>query len=341
MSAGLARMSGKPEGQVAKFVGQMEEKYGYPSHDVRLLAEVSQAVRGKIASLGLDPKDTTSQELYYGLRVKFVADAAQIDKALGPSTERRYGSRMARAIELSKLVTGDAQVWILKPSLAKNILLGSPPKKLMNQLRYRSVASMLKHENISELYLLGAHTESNAWQGALARTTAHQASDHYTLSNIDFINLGGARLGKVAGPAEPSLSNKLTGSVAVWPNKNVINAPLITLTLMLLGGAQQLGVDIDKIALASIHPVLAWWANIDHLVSPTGPATISLNLSDVALNDLHGLSPKNSSSRHGAKALWDELADRYQSLAGEFHEFAENEVDNLLPAALAAEYQEA
>ena len=342
MSATLARMLGKPETQVAKFIEQMEDKFCSPSHDVRLMAEVNQAVKGKIASLGLDPHDTTAQELYHALQAKFAADAGQIDKALGAGPDTGYKGRLARAIELSKHITGDVQVWTLKPTAAKNLLLSLPPKKLMKQLHYRSIASMLKHENTGELYLLVAYTESSTWQSVFAKTTAHLASNNHTLSSINFVHPEVPRWQALAEPAEsPSISNKLTGAVTVWPTRSTVGAPLITLTLMLLQSVRQLGVSIDKYALAAMHPALSWWSNMEHLISAQPTGVISLNMGDVAHNHLYSADYDNSVSRHGAKALWAELTDRYQSLAGEVQQVAETSPSKLMPAAYVAEYQEA
>lgn len=338
MSAALARMLGKPEAEVTRFVEYMEDKFGYPSHDVRLLAEVSQTVKNKIASLGLDPHDTTAQELYHALRAKFTADAGQIDKALGAGPDAGYKARLARAIEVAKYVTNDDLVWALKTTTAKNLLLDLPPKKLMKKLHYRSTPSMLKHEDTPELYLLAPYTESNTWQYTFSKTAGHRTSNDYILSPINFVHPEVARWQAIARPAEPKLSSKLTGAASLWPTRSVMSAPLITLTLMLLQSVRQLGVNIDKKALAAVHPALAWWTSMDYLIS-SQPEAISLNIDDVAYNHLNALSHENSVSHHGAKALWQELADRYQLMANEAEEAAETSVDKLMPAVLAAEYQ--
>lgn len=341
MSVTLAKMLGKPEVEIAKLIEQMEDKFCYPSHDVRLLAEVNQAVKAKIASLGLDPHDTTAQELYHSLQARFTADASQIDKALGAGPDTDYAGRLVRAIELAKHVTGEAQVWTLKPTVAKNLLLKLLPKKLMRQLHYRSAASMLKHEDIGELYLLAPYAESNAWQSALAKATTHLASNDYVLSPINFVHPEAARLKVMAEPAEPGFSSKLTGSVSVWPTRRIMNAPLITLTLMLLQSVRQLGINIDKYALTAVHPALQWWTNMEHLISLQSGGSVSLNIHDVAHNHLISADHGNSVSHHGTKALWAELTDRYQSTAGEVQQAAEEEAKKIMPAALAAEYQEA
>lgn len=340
MSVALAKMLGKSEAEVTRFVEEMEDKFCYPSHDVRLLTEVDQAVKGKIASLGLDPHDTTIEELYHSLQAKFAADVAQIDKALGVGPRTSFDVRVTRAIGLSRHVTGSTQIWALKPMAAKNLLLQLPPKKLMKRLHYRSTPSMLKHEDISKLYLLAPYVESSTWRSTLSKAAGCLASNHYMLSPINFSHLEATRLKAINEPVELGLSDKLTGSVAIWPASRLIGTPLITLTLILLQSVRQLGVDIDKNALAAVHPALRWWTNMDYLISsqPAGP--VSLNIDDVAYNHLNSADHENSISHHGAKALWIELTDRYQSMANEVEQAAETSVEKLMPAALAAEYQE-
>lgn len=342
MSVGLAKMLGRPQAEVAKFIEQMEDKFGYPSHDVRLLAEIEQKVRDKITSLGLDPRDTTAQELYHALQAKFADDAGQIDKALSVRLSTGFKGRLARATQLAKHVTGGAEVWVLKPTVAKNQLLILPPKKLMKQLHYRSAESMLKHENIGELYLLAPYVESNSWQSALAKACSNLASNNYVMNPINFVHPEVTRLEAIAQPAESSgINNKLTGAVTVWPARNAMDAPLITLTLMLLQAAQQLEVNIDKYALASVHPALSWWINMEHLISPQPSKAISLNFGDVAHNHLNCMNHENSVTHQGAKALWAELTNRYHSLSSDIEDSIEDEVSKLIPAQLAAQYQEA
>jgi hypothetical protein len=43
-------------------------------------------------------------------------------------------------------------VYSLKRNVAKELLRSHPPRRLMKQLSFRSVDSMLKRENVCELY---------------------------------------------------------------------------------------------------------------------------------------------------------------------------------------------
>lgn len=335
MSVHLAKMLGSPETEITNFIKQMEKKFGYPSHDVRLLAEVNQFVKAKIADLGLDPQDTSAEELYQTLQSKFANDALQIDKAIGIKPDTAFDSRIARAIEITKHIAGNSQVWALKSMSAKNLLISLPPKRLMRQLHYRSLESMFKHEDIGELYLLVPFVESSAWQNSFLKAAERLASNNYILSPVNFVHLLASRCGSFDGPTDFTICNKLIGSVGIWPSKHLSNAPVVTMVLMLLQSAQQLGVNIDNRALSMAHPALQWWSRAGHLISMHPEGLVSLNLADVAHNHLKNLSHKNATARHGAKTLRAELESLYQSLGAEI----EDEIGKLMPPVLAAEYQ--
>ena len=340
MSTKLASMLGKGHKEIANYVAQMEDKLCYPSHDVRLLAEVTQDVKQKIASLGLDPHDTTASELYHALQAKFGKDAGLTDKALNVGPGDGFEARISRAIEICQHVIPKTELWALKPTKARDLLRGLPPKKLMKQFGYRSVESMLKRENIGELYLMVPYVESTAWQANFARLTAHLPSNDYGLQPINFVQPQLNKWSSLPQPPDLNICNQQTGSSSVWPAKSLASAPVITLSLMLLRSAVQLGVKTDLKSLAAVHPSLHWWAKASHLISLHDDKPVSLNIDDVSHNQLNSLTHEESAAHHGTKALWDELASRYNSVSDDLGQVVEDEISNLMPAELAKEYSQ-
>lgn len=341
MPANLARLLGKPEKEVAEFIAQMEDKYCYPNHDLRLLGEISQAVKQKIIAMGLDSNDTTAEELYHGLLAKFDRDSLLVDRALGVSPDTDFDSRLARAIDITKRVVGDREVWALKPLVAKKLLRDHPPKKLAKFLRYRSVESMLKREDIGQLYLLLPQLESNSRLVNLSKTVAHLPSSDYGLLAINFVRLPADKIEAAVAPLDHNICNKLTASVGLWPDKTLAKSPVIMLAMLLIQSVQKLDVSTPTESLLSVHPALAWWSNMKYLISADKHEPVSLNIHDVAHNHRCGLTHELGNSVHAAKALWAELERRYQALNDEIGESVQNEVANLVPVQLAAEYQEA
>jgi hypothetical protein len=82
MSKALATMLNEDSKTVNDVIEKLESLAGYSSEDVRLLARVNQEAASKISSLGLDPADTTGEEIFHALQVKLQSDVAHIARSL-------------------------------------------------------------------------------------------------------------------------------------------------------------------------------------------------------------------------------------------------------------------
>ncbi len=63
-------------------IRRLESANGHPKTDIRISAEVMTAARHKLRQLGLDPKDTTPEELYHVLQSKVAVDDARLTRTL-------------------------------------------------------------------------------------------------------------------------------------------------------------------------------------------------------------------------------------------------------------------
>src|SRR4051812_13821290 len=61
---------------------RLERAGGGPNTDIRLSTEIQQATKAKLLQLGLDPHDTTAQELYRALQERLKADDGLLTKTL-------------------------------------------------------------------------------------------------------------------------------------------------------------------------------------------------------------------------------------------------------------------
>src|SRR5580698_6871724 len=92
MTRYLSQALGAEEPHFSQSVAALEQASGLPSEDIRLSSEIMQRAREKIAALGLDPKDTTAEELYGVLHERLrkddtlVRDALHIAHDADPST---------------------------------------------------------------------------------------------------------------------------------------------------------------------------------------------------------------------------------------------------------------
>lgn len=150
---------------------QLETANGNPSHDIRLTGEILQLTGGKLRELGLDPEDTTPEELYHVLQQRVLADDKRLERRLRTvaatyvSAEANVTAGMVHALQA---VAGRGQVLGLKASALKTLLKKQPPKRTQKQLGYRSLDSMLKHEPAASLLAAAYVSESPAWRRGLS-----------------------------------------------------------------------------------------------------------------------------------------------------------------------------
>lgn len=306
-------MLGKPEQLIGEAVWELEKLAGFPSEDVRLVADNGLKLRQKMTQLGLDPDDTTSQELYHALLARFRNDTSQIDRAIGADIDMSLDRKMDLAVDLTKHLFKGQEVWALKPTAAKQLLLALPPKKLMKLLNYRSVNSLLKREAVSEIYLMASVVESSTWSKALTRSANSLTTVNWIMQPLNLAKLSNERLRFWTGPARFTAASKLVGAVALWPAAKLEKASVLNLSLLLADAAEVLGVKSQPRVMANLHPVLNWWFNTAHLISQHGGEAVSLNLKDIALSHLQAADYGSRSVHFGQESLWKELLRRYQA----------------------------
>jgi hypothetical protein len=311
MSKNLAKLLAVDEAGLAMIIAKLEEQSGFPSEDVRILAENKHQVRRKIEQLGLDANDTTDKELYYGLRARFERDSQMLDKALGANEHTKLHERLNKAIQLVNHCASTDDVWVVKNSVAKSALSKYPPKRVAHQLHYRSVASLIKREDTADIYLAATLLESVTWQKNIAKHLSKLNASHYELRPIKTVNLQPEKWQDVDESASHVVIDKHSGSVAIWPADDLNRTSVLTLTLLLLSGIQALNPIGYSEALHELSPALRWWADSMHLISARRQP-VSFNLKDVALNHLRGHELTEAIRHHGVHSLWNELTGRYQ-----------------------------
>jgi len=146
---------------------RLEAANGHPNTDIRFTTEVRQAVQAKLRGLGLDPRDTTAEELYHVLQERIRADDARLTKRLRTlaathvSAEADVVAGMVHALEE---LPDSKRSFALKPSALKLLIKQQPPKKAMKQLGYRSLDSFLKHESPVLIMAAAWLSESISWR---------------------------------------------------------------------------------------------------------------------------------------------------------------------------------
>lgn len=146
-----------------KSLQQLEQASHKNGVDVKLVGDIYAAAKTTTKKLGLDPADTTGPELYHALNAKIKQHDELLAKKIGGSYDESVQNLLPLIKSAIEKVKMPRDAWVLKKSVAKNMLKKNPPKNIMKQLGYRSVESMLKRENLSEIYGALRFAEDSAW----------------------------------------------------------------------------------------------------------------------------------------------------------------------------------
>ena len=142
---------------------QLERASGQHGTDAMLIGEISEKMRLGIDALGLDAKDTSDEELYNALLARIKADNDRVTRLIGGTDADDVRDMVPRIVSAVEAMDINRSCWVLKRAVAKRLLKSMPPEKLMKHLGYRSVDSMLKHENIDEVYTALRFSEGGEW----------------------------------------------------------------------------------------------------------------------------------------------------------------------------------
>ena len=236
MSRFISELLAATEPMFSIAVKQLEQASGKPGVDVRLTAEIIGQIHQKTSDLRLDPKDTNGKELYAALLNRFKKDDEHLAKIIGGVNAwdvQDLMPKMKTAVEQVKI---PKTCWVLKKSVAKEFLRNTPPPNIMKQLGYRSVDSMLKNENIFEIYGALRFAEGPEWLNTFdAHYTTVKPSD-FEEREIEIVAMPADRWADIAEGFVHKKRHNIThlkelGVILMLPVKTD-TMPGITMTVM-------------------------------------------------------------------------------------------------------------
>lgn len=191
----LADLLGIDSPLFAISIQQLEAASGGSGSDIKLYSEIIRKANFKTRALGLDPKDSTPQEIYYALLELVKKHDEFLAKRLGAKDPIDVEDILPRIITFINKLDIPKKVWVLKPTAAKRMLKLTPPRKVMRQLGYRSIDSMLKRESIYELYVAMRFVESQEWLQAFTKKYKYLSSIDFESRDIRFIRFDSKKWG--------------------------------------------------------------------------------------------------------------------------------------------------
>lgn len=241
MTRVLGRLLRAEQPRFGSTILQLEQAAGKPSADVRLTSEIIQRAKNKIQSLGLDPNDTTSKELYHALLQRFHTDEELARNALNLTADSLTQQVVEAVIKFINDTGSTQKSFALKNSVAKRLLKKVPPKRAMKRLGYRSLESMLKHEVPAHLFAAAFLCESLAWRKKFLEQYAHLQPSDFELRKASITLPKSKRWINFISDA-PTLQQhsvllfKELGTIVVLSNeKKQPDAAITTLTLLVSG----------------------------------------------------------------------------------------------------------
>jgi hypothetical protein len=222
MSRFISDLLSKEKAVLQASLEKFEEATGGPSHDIELTSEIIIQAKNKMRQLGLDPEDTTPEELYQsllslaGLHDKFLL------KRLEVTDTESSAEILRKATQLTKKLSSNRAVWTLKHSTAKRLIEKNPPKELMKHLGYRSVSSMVKRAPVIEIFAGLNMVESQEFIDKFYKGFSKVTASDFEMRKIEIMFTDSARWQKIANSyVEEVRSNvvevKELGGIIVLP----------------------------------------------------------------------------------------------------------------------------
>lgn len=240
MSTYLSELVGVKEPIFSLSLRQLELASGRSSQDVHLIAEIIEFAHEKMRILGLDPNDTKGIELYNALKVKATQDDAKLLELLNVPVGSSAMAVLSAVVSKVQSLGAHKQAWVIKNSVAKKMLVECPPLRVMKQLNHKSIESMLKRENMTEIYAAMRFCETPAWLNKFVKQYKNLQANDFEMRDVEVVLLSSEKWGK-AGEAcirqqrHHIVHLKEFGVVAVLPSvSEQYHAGLALLTLPLI-----------------------------------------------------------------------------------------------------------
>lgn len=180
----LAHLFGEPASKVSRTIDKLEQASGQLSLDVRLISTLQQKTHQAMTDLGLDPLDTTPTELHHSLQVRATRDDKALQEALN-LTDNDSQHALEVVTSRYKDFFKRQNAWKVKKSSVKKLLLQTPPRAVMEKLRYRSATSLVKNEQVNEILAAARFMEPAAWQTNLAKRYHHLTSQDFEHGSLE------------------------------------------------------------------------------------------------------------------------------------------------------------
>ncbi|HVX48386.1 MAG TPA: hypothetical protein VHA05_03455 [Candidatus Saccharimonadales bacterium] len=208
MTKFLSRALQAPEPFFRQALTRLESANAHPNTDIRFSSEVSRASKDKLRELGLDPQDTTPEELYHALQERVKSDDAKLNRTLRTLAATHVSAEadvVAGMIHALKQLPDSKRCFAIKPSALRSVLRQVPPKKAMKRLGYRSLDSFIKHETPVSILAAARLSEDANWHKRLLNRYKKLSANDFESRGIQLVEMDAERW---RGLADDTVNNK-------------------------------------------------------------------------------------------------------------------------------------
>ena len=236
MSGFISTLLAKEKTSIRSILDKLELASGEKAIDARFISEIIVQSKLKIRQLGLDPSDTSAEELHEALINLVSLHDKFLNKAIGANLYSNTDEIISDIVKFTKVNFKNKQIWGIKHSVSKRILKKMPPKVLMKNLGYRSIDSMLKIESIDDLFAGIRIAESKEYLSKFFDSYKNLKPNDFESRNIIIKHLNNDKWKKISSLYVDANKNNLIcikemGSIIILP---LSVAKLKGITILLL-----------------------------------------------------------------------------------------------------------
>lgn len=222
----LAKLLAAKDPLFTHTIQQLEKRTGGKGLDVELTVEIKQKVTSRLQQLGLSEADSP-QALYKALIGKIKQDDERLCRLVGGDDPTDLAGLVPKIVDVLEQHPLPRSGWFLKNSVAKQMLLDSPPKGIMELLGYKSVKTLITKEDIPTMFCALRFCETPEWLNKFNAKYADKLQpENFENRDIKLIIFDPKRWGNVAEPFVKKKLHNIThskemGAICVLPVGNL------------------------------------------------------------------------------------------------------------------------
>lgn len=216
---------------------ELEQRSGHIGADVQLLAELATKSAAALDELGLS-NQATAEQAYDALMVRIAEDNLRLAKLVGAPDDQTLATLTPKLVQTVREANIPRNCLALKRS--KLLLQNHPPKAVMARLGYEDAVTMLRHEDIGELFVALRFVETPDWLNTFNASYKDLTPGDFEKRDIRIIVFDPDKWGDVAEHFVQKKLHNLThskemGVVGIVPTQvaTMKGAPLKMLPLLL------------------------------------------------------------------------------------------------------------